>query len=560
MVMDLEILHILKKTNKQGSALELGYTNILGEQANIIMPRKLIENKAKIKDFLLENNFPQQDKEGWKTVCEMLQAKEPTAKVGMFVNKTGFWNNGYLLANGSFIGPKENCTLFLESELGKYLPDCSTSGSLDDWKTTIAFVAPYSNRIMLAICAALSGSLLKLMGVESGGYHFYGRSSTGKTTLLRLALSTSGPDKNMQSWNSTETALEEIAYSRSDGFICLDELKAAASNPKAAAQTTTSIIYKLSMEKGKATANKYNAEQYTWNIAILSTGEDSLHKHAESGGFKRKPGEEVRVIDIPADAGKGLGILDTLPPGFINASECVKDLAEQVQQCHGSAQIVFLEKLVADMNNEDAEIPIKERIRKLMSKFLKDCGVDPNLGTEVRFANRFALAYAAGCLAVSYKVLPFSRKDVFLGISACYKAALSVKPESWKEQIIRHAERLETFLRSKKFIALESKAAWSEKAIEKNDGFGHTINKIPLIALKRNVVRNLIPPLYLKDVIDFCKSEGNLLIDAKGNSTRSITLNDQKVRFYCFVLPGDEKSKEAVKKRNQGYAAKKNSE
>jgi hypothetical protein len=559
--MDIKISRILKNINKPGTFLELLFTDAFGEEAQRLMPRKLIENTAKIKDWLLDNNFPQQDKPGWEIVCQKLQAKEPTNQFGLIVNKMGFWDKGYLLPNGNFIGSQEDHTLLLESELAKYLPNCGVSGTLKEWKKNIAPAALHSSRIMLAICGGpLSGYLLKITGVENGGFHFEGRSSIGKTTLLKCATSISGPTINIQTWNFTDAALQEIAFARNDSHISFDEIKTAHHDPKIAAKMTTSAIYKLSSGVGKATSNNYSNEQLIWRIAILSTGEDSLAAHAMLGGVKRKEGEEVRMIDVPADAGKEMGIFESIPEDFEDASTYAQYLGTQSQLFYGTPQAAFLEKLIADLNAENPESSTKDQLIKWMESFREKCDIDTKSGTEVRFANRFALAYAAGCLAVEYKVLPFTVEDVFNGISECYKATLAMQPESWKEKVKQHLKKLANHLNSKDFIALDAKESWSKKEIEENDGFNVSINNISLIALKRDVVRNLIPPLYLKDVIDFCKSKGNLLIDAKGNNTRSITLNGKKVRFYCFVLPGDKKSRIAVKRRNQGYAAKKNSE
>lgn len=559
--MDLEILYILKKPDNQpGSSFEIAFTDTFGEKVKLLMQRKIIQSKTESKKWLLDHNFPNQDTDGWIKVFEILQAKEPTNNFGMLVNKTGFWDKGYLLPNGSFIGPKDKYALFLESGIAKYLPNCSVSGSLDDWKKTIAPAALNSSRIMLALCGgSFSGYLLKITGIECGGFHFEGMSSIGKTTLLKCAASTSGPVSNIQTWNFTEAAVEEIAYARNDGLICFDELKAVHHDPDKAAQLTTAAIYKLSLGIGKATSNQYNAEQYTWHIVILSTGEDSLAKHAKSGGIKRKLGEEVRMIDIPADAGEGSGIFEKIPDDYKNANEYVTYLTKQTQHCYGTAQMAFLEKFVSDLKDENAEIQIKKQIDKWMKLFRKDCGV-ADLGTEIRLANRFALAYAAGCLAVEYGVLPFTREDVFNGIAACYKAALAMKPESWEEKVKQLKSKLAKHLNSKEFLALDAKESWSKKEIEKNDGFSVSINNIPIIALKRDAVKRLIPEIYLNDVLNACKSKGCLLSDANGNNTRSITLNGKKVRFYCFVLPRDNESCKAVKEYNRGYAAKKSSE
>jgi hypothetical protein len=150
--------------------------------------------------------------------------------------------------------------------------------------------------------------------------------------------------------------------------------------------------------------------------------------------------------------------------------------------------------------------------------------------------------------------LPFTTKDVFKGISACYKAALAMKPESLEEQLIRHEEKLSEYLTSKEFPALDSKKSWSKQEIEKHDGFTHTIYDNRLIALKPEVVRSLVPEFYLKDVMKSYKLKGYLLPDADGSNTRAIALNGRKVRHYCFVRPRDKSNIAAAKKLIKNYS------
>lgn len=559
--MGLKILRILKKPDNQpGSSFEIAFTDTFDEKAKLLMPRKIIQSKTESKKWLLDHNFPNQDEDGWEAVFEILQAKDPTNNFGMLVNKTGFWNRGYLLPNGSFIGPEEKYALFLESELTKYLPNCSVSGSLDDWKKTIAPAALNSSRIMLAFCGgSFSGYLLKITGVESGGFHFFGQSSIGKTTLIRCSLSTSGPDTNMQSWNFTEAAVEEIAVAHNDGPICFDELKAAHPNPETAANITTSTIYKLSSGKGKAKSSKYAAEQYNWSTVILSTGEDSLAVHAKKGSAKRKAGEEVRMIDIPADAGEGRGIFETLPEDFNNANEYVKYLAEQVQQCYGTAQIAFLEKFIADLNDKDAKVSVKDRIKSYMKVFNDKHNINPvdgtanegttNEGTTNRFGDRFSLAYAAGCLAVEYGVLPFTQKQILIRISRCYKAALGIKPKTREERLSIYNKKLDKYLKNNEFPELRSKEAWTEEEINEIDGFTLSISGIKVVALKPEVARSRIPKSLYKELLKHYQSKGYLLPDSKLNSTRQISLNGNKIgRYHCFVFPRKTGNIEVAKK------------
>ena len=71
-------------------------------------------------------------------------------------------------------------------------PAFGCEGTLEDWRMEIAALAMGNSRAVLAISAALAGPLVYLVGEESGGFHFFGASSTGKTAILHVASSVWG--------------------------------------------------------------------------------------------------------------------------------------------------------------------------------------------------------------------------------------------------------------------------------------------------------------------------------------------------------------------------------
>lgn len=558
--MDIEILCKLETRDADPDTyLVILYTDSSEKKKCEPFPIELTLDSRKAKIWLIKRGFPQQplyEEAEWEKLFKKL--KVPVTKTGTIVEKFGFFNNSYFLPDNSFIGPQETNTVYFHPKKSIFRPQYSKNGSLDEWKEKVAASALHSSRIMLGLCTGLSGYVLKTVEIiENGGFNLFGQSSIGKTTVLKIMISISGPRSNLQSWNQTDTGVEELANGHNDNSIAFDELKTLDQDNKEAAKRLSSIVYRLCSGIEKNRAKNYKQDQSRWRISILSTGEHSLAELAEKGMMKRMVGEEVRVIDVPADAGKGMGIFESLPEDFTDSSTYAQHLDEQSQLFYGTPQAAFLEKLIADLNEENPETPVKDQLTKSMGWFRKKCGVDSKPGIEVRFANRFALAYAAGSLAVKYGILPFTKKDVLNSISTCYKAALALKPENWEEKVKQHLKILTNHLSSNKFPPLDSKDTWSKKEIAANDGFSVSIYDIPLVALKRDVGKNLIPSIYLNDVLSVCKSEGYLLADANGNSTRSIKLNGEKVRFYCFVIPKDKESRVIVRKRNEGYAAKK---
>ncbi len=93
-----------------------------------------------------------------------------------------------------------------------------------DWRDRIGALCVGNSRLVFAVACAFAGPLLRPAGMESGGFHIRGDSSSGKTTALRLAASVYGGPSYMQRWRTTDNALEAIAAQHCDSLLILDEL------------------------------------------------------------------------------------------------------------------------------------------------------------------------------------------------------------------------------------------------------------------------------------------------------------------------------------------------
>jgi uncharacterized protein (DUF927 family) len=102
---------------------------------------------------------------------------------------------------------------------------------------------------MFGISAALSGFLLDLAGMDSGGFHFWGHSSTGKTTIMRAAWSVCGAPSGVRTWRSTANALEAISALHNDACLCLDEIG------QASGRVVSEAAYLLANGQGKSRAH-----------------------------------------------------------------------------------------------------------------------------------------------------------------------------------------------------------------------------------------------------------------------------------------------------------------
>ncbi|MEO6823249.1 MAG: DUF927 domain-containing protein [Nitrosospira sp.] len=284
-------------------------------------------------------------------------------------------------------------------------------GNLTDWQQHIAAECAGNSRLVFAICAAFAAPLLHVTGMESGGLHYRGDSSTGKTTALRVAASVWGGNEYLQRWRATDNGLEALASQYSDCLLVLDELSQV--DPRAAGE----VAYMLANGSGKARANRMGTMRSTasWRVLFLSSGEAGLAEHMAQANRKSKAGQEVRLLDIPADAAKGLGLFDTLHD-HESGAVFSKVLAEATTLYYGSAAPAFIGKLVEHLDKLPSMI--KKAQREFTNQHLpSDAG-----GQAHRAALRFSLVGAAGELATVWGITGWKLGEASEAAKTCFLA------------------------------------------------------------------------------------------------------------------------------------------
>ena len=241
------------------------------------------------------------------------------------VSRVG-WEGGIFVLPGESFGEMADERVLFQPDGVGFDHAYRAKGTLDDWRARIGAPSVGNTRLAFALSCAFAGPILDLLGEESGGFHLRGGSSLGKSTALFLAGSVwGGGDVRgyVQTWRATDNGLEATAARHCDTFLALDELG------QADGRTAAETAYMLANGQGKARATRSGGGRRpaAWRVLFLSTGEISLaDKIGEDGrGRRAKAGQEVRVIDIPADAGAGLGLFEELH-GVSGAAEFAKRL------------------------------------------------------------------------------------------------------------------------------------------------------------------------------------------------------------------------------------------
>lgn len=294
-------------------------------------------------------------------------------------------------------------------------------GALAEWQGAIGRHCVGNTRLLLAVSAAFAAPLLNLTGEQSGGINFKGSSQIGKTTALRVAGSVWGgsnePLGYMRQWRATANGLEGTAAAHCDALLALDEL--GQIDPREAGD----VAYMLANGAGKGRAGREgNARPVlSWRIFILSTGETSLADLVREAGRRAKAGQEVRLVDVPADLENGLGIFDELHD-MPSADVLVRTLRDATMRFYGTPIRAFLSALTADLaGNRDGLLRgLQEQRRAFVERHVPAGAA----GQVLSVAGRFALVAAAGELATRYGVTGWKMGDAEWGVGLCFRAWL----------------------------------------------------------------------------------------------------------------------------------------
>lgn len=324
------------------------------------------------------------------------------------VERVGWHGGAFVLPGASFgaLAHGEQVYLALDME-----HTYRVRGDLVDWQREVGRHAQGNSRLTFALAVAFAAPMLGRLGMEGGGFHFFGQSSKGKTTCVEAAGSVWGGPIYRESWRATSNGLEAVAMSHCDCLLILDEQGQAL--PKEAGE----VAYLLAngTDKVRATKALQARNRRRWRTLFLSTGEITLGDRMREEGRAPKAGQDVRMVDIPV-----------LPEGLDQAFECwegfdaSKALADHLRvatrRCYGSAARCFLDRLC---QATDQDLLLWERRKVAWSQAHLPKRADSQVG---RVLDRFALVALAGELAIQWGILPISAGSADWAAEVCLRA------------------------------------------------------------------------------------------------------------------------------------------
>jgi hypothetical protein len=324
------------------------------------------------------------------------------------VDRLGWHDDTFVLPRQVFGSATFGDEVLFQHQHARDIPKFACAGTLEGWQQGVAAPAIGNDRLVLSLSTSFAGPLVRLIGEESGGVHLFGASSTGKTTALRCACSVWGID--YKSWRASDNALEPVAASACDGLLPLDETGQAAPRVLAAA------AYMLAAQMGKARMSRggnRNRAVLRWTLLFLSTGELPLTASLAAAGIPAQAGQQVRMIELPADAGAGHGLFQNLhgepPMATPSPSACGMPASSTTgmrRPCSSNTWSPIVAPPWRPCARADG--------RWLGQHLGRDAA-----GQVSRVAHRFALIAAAGELATTWGIVPWAAGTASKAVAAC---------------------------------------------------------------------------------------------------------------------------------------------
>lgn len=373
---------------------------------------------------------------------DYLQAANPKA-LARAVVRTGWESGGSYVLPCQVISCKDRDELVYLQSVSMAASRWYTSrGTLDEWRTNVAAPCVGNSRLTLAISAAFAAPLLDKLNAESGGIHFYGPSTAGKTTALRAACSVWGPKEREQSWRVTSNGLEGIAAAHNDSLLCLDEISQI--DPREVGHTA----YMLANGRGKGRSKRDGSmrEAATWRLLFLSSGEYSMENFLRQSGRQVNAGQLVRFVDVPAvPDGSRFGLFESVPgsedqPNPERGRRFADDLRQAAELFHGTAGPEFIRCLV----QEDRLKLLHKYISRLRDRYTP-AGAS---GQVQRVISRFALIAAAGELATTLGVTGWTPGTAASGVEVCLVDWLGARGTVGGHEEAELIERVTAFLQT----------------------------------------------------------------------------------------------------------------
>jgi uncharacterized protein (DUF927 family) len=526
-------IHILARTRDahgHGWGLLVRVIDFDGQPHEIAFPMEMLSGDgAPLRALLMHHGLVlQHGVKARNRLAAFFARAVPKARV-LCVSQIGWHGSRYVLPDRAFGIGGENLRLQTEAPIEHAF---HTAGSLEGWQKEVATPATGNSRIVFAIACAFAAPLLPFVSAEGGGFHLRGASSLGKTTALKAAASVCGGGAGkpyIRSFRATANGLEGVAQAHNHALLGLDELG------QIDGRELGQVVYMLANGEGKSRARKDGAARPLprWQLLFLSTGEQSLKDKMGEAGKPTHAGQETRFVEIPADAGRGLGLFERLN-GFDSAAALANHFKSATERHCGHPLRAFLVKVASNLDG------LADRLRAAVDAFAEDACPDGADGQVRRVAERFGLVAAAGELAIEKGIVFWLAGEARAAARACFDA--------WLEERggIEPAEERAAVAQVRAFLEAHGEsrfAPWDgpqDRPVINRVGFRRAVGgKTEFLIFPEAYKNEICAGRNARFVTEVLKRKGVLETDSQGRSSVPERVPGMNKSIRLYVIRGE---------------------
>jgi hypothetical protein len=349
---------------------------------------------------------------------QAFQTLEPTFRVA---TKSGLSRGVFILPNGTCVPRTDGLEVCLPDELRSYGDKFGCRGTLPGWKR-IPELARGNTRFMLAVALAFTGPVVEVLGLEPPMIQLFGDPGSGKTSTGAAAGAAWGGDRDglfLQSWNHTANSAERLAAAFHPTFVVMDEPRTADQSQAGKTPAILQLIMRLAGGQVRGRLTDVTAP-LRFETPLLSLSNESIDEMAEKSRTEIDDAHRGRLIGVPLASGV-VGAFEALH-GFDNHAAFSAELKNIARTHHGRAAREFLKQFAAELREDKPKlITWLHARREWHLKQARPRVASPSRDLS-RIHEKFATIYAAGALAIDYKILPWPMRDLSDALLQCEQA------------------------------------------------------------------------------------------------------------------------------------------
>ena len=264
------------------------------------------------------------------------------------------------------------------------------AGALDSWRTAIGRLAHHP-AVRIAIYAALAAPMLAVLDGPNAIIEWAGRTSTGKSTVMRLAQSCwKSANVSLPTWNATHIAIEAQAAVGSDLPLFVDDTNAAVEGGRSS--SIGKMIYQLCSGRARGRGARDGGQRLrsSWRTIALSTGEQPVAELAKAEGAA------ARVLTFWSAP---------LGPTSVRTAQTATEVLAELGEHHGHAGPLLVQWLCEHRDRWKA-------LRELGSSVARRMRIELTTPAASRLSEVVGVLEATACVAHEAIGLPWASRSL----------------------------------------------------------------------------------------------------------------------------------------------------